>query len=572
MATITILGLGPGDAGLLTCQAWELIQATRVLYLRTAIHPTVAALPRHLELRSFDALYESAGAFGEIYDRIAADLVERARAGEDLIYAVPGHPLVAEATTRRLLALARERGVATRIIAGLSFVEPVCASLALDPLEHGLQLLDALDLIPSFEFKVLSSELPESTTTQNSKLKTQNSNGAWSEIQGVGPYTPPLLPFPLVATRPALICQIYNRRVASEVKLSLMERYPGEHPVSLVRAAGVAGEERVWTAPLHELDHQESLDHLTCAYLPPLESLADLRGPEGIAYIVARLLGPGGCPWDREQTHQSLRPELLEETHEVLEALDTDDMEGLSEELGDVLLSVLMHSEMARQAGEFDQGDVYEHIAAKLIRRHPQVFGEARDLRHEASGAIEDSQNAQKDVSSLQPLASSLSVEQVLTNWDAIKQAERAAGGKAPRGLFDGIPASLPALMAAQETVRKAVKAGFDSTDQQWPWDKLHEEIDEVRAAYTEAHSDDQARQRRVEEEFGDLLLATAKLSYRLKVDAESALRAATAKFRRRFAHIERQLREQGRDLKTLDTAEKEALWAKAKDDDKMTR
>src|SRR4051794_6231184 len=146
MATITILGLGPGDAALLTRQAWELLQSARVLYLRTAVHPTVAALPAHLELRPFDALYESAGAFGEIYDTIAAELVERAGAGEDVIYAAPGHPLVAEATTRRMLALARERGIATRIVAGLSFVEPVCAALALDPLDQGLQLLDALDL------------------------------------------------------------------------------------------------------------------------------------------------------------------------------------------------------------------------------------------------------------------------------------------------------------------------------------------------------------------------------------------------------------------------------------------
>ena len=305
--------------------------------------------------------------------------------------------------------------------------------------------------------------------------------------------------------------------------------------------------------PLHELDHQEELDHLTCVYLPPLEPLADLRGPDGITYVVARLLGPGGCPWDREQSHQSLRPELLEETHEVLEAIDAGDTDGLAEELGDVLLSVLMHGEMARQAGEFDQGEVYEYIAAKLIRRHPHVFGEARNLGLEASNFFVGSQPAQKDPTSLQPLASSLSVDQVLTNWDAIKQAERTAGGKAPRGLFDGIPPSLPALMAAQETVRKAAKAGFDSNDQQWPWNKLHEEIDEVRAAaYTEAHADEPARSRRVEEELGDLLLAAVKLSIRLKIDAESALRSATAKFRRRFAHVERRLREQGRDLKSI--------------------
>jgi len=548
LSTITILGLGPGDAALLTRQAWRLLQQSRVLYLRTAVHPTVVELPAHLELRPFDALYESAGAFGEVYDRIATELVERAGAGEQIVYAVPGHPLVAEATTRRLLALARERGVATRIVAGLSFVEPVCATLALDPLEHGLQLLDALDLTPDVR------------TFERSNVQTFNadSDGAWSEIQGIGPYTPLLLPFPLAATRPALICQVYNRRVASDAKLSLMERYPADHPVTLVRAAGVAGQEHVWTVPLHELDHQDALDHLTCAYLPPLAPLADLRSPEGAAYVVARLLGPGGCPWDREQTHQSIRKDLLEETYEALEALDAGDMDALAEELGDVLLHVLMHGEMARQAGDFDLGDVYRHIAAKLIRRHPHVFGGAWDLGLGAGSASQ--------APSPKPQVSG--VDDVLVNWDAIKRAERAANGQAPRGLLDGIPAGLPALIAAQETIRKAVKAGFDSDDQQWPWDKLREEIDEIRAAANdEAHADASARTGRLEEEFGDLLLAAAKLGYWLHVDAESALRAAIAKFRRRFAQIERELQMQGRDLAALTTAEKEALWRRVKDE-----
>jgi tetrapyrrole methylase family protein/MazG family protein len=306
----------------------------------------------------------------------------------------------------------------------------------------------------------------------------------------------------------------------------------------------VAGTQQVWTVPLHELDHQDALDHLTCAYLPPLAPLADLRGPEGITTIVARLLGPGGCPWDREQTHLSIRKDLLEETYEALEALDAGDMDALAEELGDVLLHVLMHSEMARQAGEFDLGDVYEHIATKLIRRHPHVFGEVN---------VDGS-------------------DDVLKNWDAIKREERATNGQAPRGVFDGIPPGLPALMTAQETIRKATKAGFDSDDQVWPWNKLHEEIDELhRAAHTEPHADAAARATRIEEEFGDLLLAASKLGYRLEVDAESALRVATAKFRRRFAAVERLLREQGRDLLTISVAEKEALWQQAKDDDEVT-
>ncbi|HJZ50464.1 MAG TPA: nucleoside triphosphate pyrophosphohydrolase [Roseiflexaceae bacterium] len=563
MGTITILGLGPGDAVLLTRQAWELLHSARVLYLRTAVHPTVAELPKHLELRPFDALYESAGAFGDIYEQIAADLVARAVAGEDVLYAVPGHPLIAEATTRRLLALARERGIEARVVAGLSFVEPVCAALGLDPLEHGLQLLDALDLVPHDEWRVTSDGV-DAPGTRHPTPDTRHSGGAWSEVQGIGPYTAPLLPYPLAATRPALICQVYNRRVASNVKLSLMERYPAGHSVTLIRAAGVAGEEQVWTVPLHLLDHQERLDHLTCAYLPPLPPLADVRGPEGISYIVARLLGPGGCPWDREQTHQSIRKDLLEETYEALEALDAGDMHALAEELGDVLLHVLMHSEMARQAGDFDLGDVYEHIATKLIRRHPHVFGEAGGWRLEAG--------SDNQASSLQPLASGISVDQVLKNWDAIKREERAAVGHAPRGLLDGIPAGLPALMAAQETIRKASKAGFDSADQAWSWNKLHEEIDELqRAAHAEPHAGQDARAERLEEEFGDLMLAASKLGYRLKVDAESALRAATAKFRRRFAIVERLLREQGRELAAISVEEKEALWRQAKDDEQVT-
>jgi tetrapyrrole methylase family protein/MazG family protein len=443
----------------------------------------------------------------------------------------------------------------------LSFVEPVCAALALDPLEQGLQLLDALDLALSDQARPPSTE-----AVASSALAPQPSELAWSEIQGVGPYVRPLLPFPLTTTRPALICQIYNRRVASEVKLSLMERYPPEHPVVLVRAAGVAGAERVWKVALHELDRQDQLDHLTCAYLPPLAPLSDLRGAEGVTYIVVRLLGPGGCPWDREQTHQSIRKDLLEETYEALEALDADDMHALAEELGDVLLHVLMHSEMARQAGEFDLGDVYEHIAAKLIRRHPHVFGEPSDLGLAAGRSFEEDQTAQIDPPSLQPAASGPSVDQVLSNWDAIKREERAANGQLPRGLLDGIPAGLPALMAAQETIRKAAKAGFDSHEQAWPWDKLHEEIDELhQAAHSEAHADAAARAARLEEEFGDLLLAAAKLGYLLKTDAESALRMALAKFRRRFAAVERQLQEQGRELAAMSTAEKEALWQQAK-------
>jgi tetrapyrrole methylase family protein/MazG family protein len=539
-STITILGLGPGDAALLTRAAWELLERTEVLYLRTAIHPTVAALPPTIELRPFDTLYESAADFGAIYQQIAAELVERALAGEAVVYAVPGHPLVAEATTRQLLALARAHSIRTQVIAGLSFIEPVCTALELDPLAHGLQLIDALDLFPGETTKESMIPSPSSVGEiggpQTTDHRPRAADGAWSEIQGIGPYTPPLLPFPLAPTRPALICQLYSRAVASHVKLSLMERYPAEHPITLVGAAGVAGAEQIWSVPLHELDHQQRLDHLTCAYLPALAPLADRRGPEGLVAVFTRLLGPGGCPWDREQTHQSLRASLLEETYEVLEALDADDMDALAEELGDLFGHIVSHSEMARQAGMFDLGDVCASITTKLIHRHPHVFG---DLSVSGTG-------------------------EVLRNWDAIKQAERAAKGQTPRGTLDGIPAGLPALATAQELTRKAAKRGFD-----WPalgdvWNKLEEELAELREAAALDQSDAR-RGRQLEEELGDLLFAASNLARWLGIDAESALRAAGAKFRHRFAYVEQRAQEQGRDLQGLPIDELLALWEEAK-------
>jgi len=504
---ITIVGLGPGDPGMITRAAWEVISTTRVLYLRTAVHPTVAALPSGVVVHAFDDLYERAERFDEVYERIADALIARARGGEPVVYATPGDPLTAEATSRHLLRRARAQGVPVRVLSGVSFIEPVCALLGVDPLEHGLQLLDALDL--AVDDTATSDDAP-----------------SWATLHGFA-YSPPLLPFPLTPTRPALICQVYSRTVASHVKLSLMERYPADHPVTLVRAVGVADRESVTELPLHTLDHRSEFDHLTSLFVPPLAPLADLRGPEGVAYIVARLLGPGGCPWDREQTPQSLRPALLEEAHEALEALDAGDDAALVEELGDLLLNVLMQSEMARQAERFDAGDVLSTVAGKLIRRHPHVFG-ALDVQ---------------------------ASDEVLHNWEAIKRAEYAAKGAPRHSAFDGIPPSLPALAMAQKVINKAARSGFDAPEIDHAWESLAEELDELRASATDPAQ--------AEAELGDALLALARLGWRLDVDAESALRAAVARFRRRFVRLEALL--DGRDLHTLSVDEKLALWERTR-------
>jgi tetrapyrrole methylase family protein/MazG family protein len=505
---ITIVGLGPGDPGMITRAAWEAISTTRVIYLRTAVHPTVAALPSGIVVHAFDDLYERAERFDEVYEWIADALIARARGGEPVVYAVPGDPLVAEATSRHLLRRARAQGVPVRVLSGVSFIEPTCALLGVDPLEHGLQLIDALDLV--------IVDAPE-----------HDQAPSWATLHGYA-YAPPLLPFPLTPTRPALICQVYSRSVASHVKLSLMERYPADHPVTLVHAAGMADRESVTELPLHTLDHRSEFDHLTSLFVPPLTPLADLRGAEGVASIIARLLGPNGCPWDCEQTPQSLRPALLEEVHEVLEALDADDDAALVEELGDLLLNVLMQSEMARQAGRFDAGDVFSTVAEKLIRRHPHVFG------------------------ALDVAAS----DQVLHNWEAIKRAEHAAKGTQRHSALDGIPPSLPALAMAQKVINKAARAGFDAPEIDHAWESLAEELDELRASATDPAQ--------AEAELGDALLALARLGWRLDVDAESALRSAVARFRRRFTRLEALL--EGRDLHTLSVAEKLALWDRARE------
>jgi tetrapyrrole methylase family protein/MazG family protein len=222
--------------------------------------------------------------------------------------------------------------------------------------------------------------------------------------------------------------------------------------VTLVSSAGTEQGPFVRTVPLAELDHQDDLDHLTVTYLAPLEPIADLRSMDGSAWVIARLLGPGGCPWDREQTHLSLRPFLIEETYELLEALDAGDLAHASEEMGDVLLQILLHSEMARQSGDFDFGDVVAGLSAKLIRRHPHVFGKV-----EVEGSSD-----------------------VLRNWEAIKREERTGKETAPKGPLDGLPADLPALAAAQKLGNKAARTGFNWSAIEGVWDKLREELDEL--------------------------------------------------------------------------------------------
>jgi tetrapyrrole methylase family protein/MazG family protein len=488
---ITILGLGPGAAEQMTVEAQAVLQAVGEVYLRTAQHPTVTALPDHLEVHSFDAVYESGETFASVYQTIANQVLALGQRPQGVVYAVPGHPLVAEASVLAILDQARTAGLPVRVVAGLSFLEPVFTALGVDPLANGMQVLDATSLEPSQPF------LPAA---------------------------------PIQVWRPLLLAQVYAPRVATLVKLALLEFYPPEHALTLVWAAGVPERERVRVLPLFALDRQADLDPLTCAYVPPLERDQDLASLDGFQRIVARLRGPDGCPWDRDQTHGTLKRNLLEETYEVMAALDGEDPEKLCEELGDLLLQIVLHAQIAVEFDEFGLADVIRGIAQKLVRRHPHVF---------ATDTVATTQD-------------------LLRNWERIKQDERDQNHSedGDRSLLAGVPSNLPALASSQSIQERAARVGFDWSDLSGVLEHLGEELSELEEAKSQSER---------LSELGDVLFAAANAARWLDLDAEEALRLANNRFRLRFQGMERLCSERGQRFASLPPDEKNALWDEVK-------
>ena len=481
MGKITIIGLGPGDFGLITLDTWDKITSTDKLILRTAVHPTVAELDkRNVAYTACDEFYEKCASFDEVYDAIADKLITEAKNGSNVVYAVPGSPLVAEKTVVIIREKARQAGIELDILPGMSFMEVLYQRLNIDPID-GLTILDAADL----------EALPSDD-----------------------------MPSALVVT------QVYNQHVASDTKLTLMEHYPEDYPVTFIRNLSLPDEE-IRQIPLYELDRQENIDHLTSLYIdkmPQREQTFDLSPLED---VIKTLRSPGGCPWDIVQTHKSLRRNLIEEVYEVIEAIDLEDKDLLCEELGDLLMQVVFHARMAEEAGLFSMQDVINGITEKLIRRHPHVFGDIN---------VKDA-------------------DEVLTNWEAIKRAEK----KDRKSVLDGVPKDFPALMAAYKLQHKAAKVGFDWPDIDPVWDKLREEIEELEEATVDATPE------RIEEELGDVLFTIVNLARFLKIDPEIALTATSRKFKRRFSYIENKVKEKQQKWEQLSLLDLDDLWQEAK-------
>ncbi len=262
--------------------------------------------------------------------------------------------------------------------------------------------------------------------------------------------------------------------------------------------------------------------------IPPLAAVDNLASPHGMAAISARLRAPDGCPWDRKQTHRSLRPYLLEEAYETVDAIENGTPADLAEELGDLLLQVILHAQFAAEQGEFDLTDVYRSIATKIVRRHPHVFA-GLDVAGEG---------------------------EVLANWETIKAGERAERGKADEGAFGGVARALPALPASREIQDRASSLGWDWEAIDGVWEKVAEEVDELRAA---ANPEERLH------EIGDVLFAIVNLARWMKLDPEEALRAANHRWMGRYRRVEELAAGRGIDLAALSLAEKDELWDEVK-------
>lgn len=489
---VSVVGLGPAGTDLLLPAARAALMTAARRFVRTARHPAVAELAAEgIRLESFDSVYDDAASLAEAYAAIAESVIAAAREHGHVVYAVPGNPAVAEESVALLLAAGRRGEADVRVVPGLSFADLAWARLGVDPMA-GARVVDSRAFAAG----------------------TAGLGGAM------------------------LVAQCDSQFVLSDVKLALLEVVDPAHPVVVLQRLGLA-DELVTRVELVDLDRSIEPDHLTAVFV----DVGGARvGAEFVRLVelAERLRGPGGCPWDAEQTHASLAKYLIEEAYETLEAVerlpadspptevDPDVDALLADELGDLLYQVVFHSILAGERGAFTIADVARGIHDKLVRRHPDVFGMAE--------AAEDRSSTE-----------------VLQTWEQIKRAEKGTGS-----IVAGITPGLPALLYADKLLSKAKTAGI--TDLVAP-----DVVPVVEAAFAslaaESPEGDADTDTRL---IGSMLGALVLLGRRRGVDAEGALRVWIQDLIRRFRSFEVIADEQGVDVTTLDLAAASDLWARA--------
>lgn len=486
MNEIIVIGLGPGDKGQITLETLEILEKAEEVYVRTKEHPIVEHLEhRGIIFKSFDWVYQEEDNFDNVYHKITEILVDEANKKGKIVYAVPGHPCVAEKTVEILLKMVdnNEVSIKLKVFSSMSFIDSIITSVKKDPIE-GLKIIDALDL---------EAQKPDPNCSN-------------------------------------IITQVYDRYIASEVKLKLMELYDAEKNVYVVSRAGIKGQERKIEVPLYQLDRIDWIDYLTSIYIPAENNYCKrIESFDYLLDIMQKLRSPDGCPWDREQTHESLKSYLLEETYEVIDALDRGDLENFIEELGDILLQIVFHAQIGFEDNEFNIDDIVRSINTKMIYRHPHVF------ENIYANTADDAKKS----------------------WENMKKQEK--GYTSYTEVMKNIPKAMPALIRAIKVQKKASSVGFDWSKPKLAIDKLIEEFYEFQEAYDSFSDED------IYEELGDIIFAIVNVARLTNIDPELALNNTTEKFINRFEYIEKSILKTGGTLEESSLEEMDKLWNDAK-------
>ena len=465
--TLTIAPLSTPET--ITLSAWKAVQEAATLYLQTREHPSARpVLEAGLSFVSMDDLYADSTDYDELNQAIA----QRLTSGDSAVYAVMGGGCYSQ----------------------LPFIREACE-------QKGFQLVQ-LPGVPYYQ-------------------------AAFPEAEAGQVYTANDLPQNLDTDAPLYVSELDNPILAGEVKLKLQRFYPDDHPVFLAIQQPQGGYVRR-TVPLYTLDREKGFFASTVLYVPALPfEQKQTYGYEDLLRVLRRLRAPDGCPWDREQTHESLKKDLREECYELMDAIDEGNDEHIVEECGDVLMNILFHPLIGEEQGRYDDRDVTTEVVRKLIYRHPHVFGAVR-------------------------VSSS---EEVLKNWDALKEKEK--GQQTVTATLKSVPRSFPALLRCEKVQKKARKVGFDFDTAQDAFYKIAEETKELQEAMVTG--------RGIEKEMGDFFFAAMNVCRLLGLDGEETLHRATDKFICRFEQMEKNVENEGKKLSEMSLSEMDEYWDRAK-------
>ena len=475
MSTIQIIGLGAGSEDDLTIRAQEALSERIPAFARTDRHPIVNELRKNIDIDSFDDYFEKYETFDEVYENIVNTLIEKSKQYGKINYCTAGSPYYGDIVTKKLISEYKDQ-INTIIIDGMSFLDK-CLKLSGYADYNNIKILDCLET-DEFSFDVNSFNI---------------------------------------------ITQVYDLETASQLKVKLMEIYPEDANSLIIDVLG----ENVKKIPLFMLDQEKNYGFSTYFCILPIEiSKNRVYNVDNLLRIVKLLRGPDGCPWDKKQTHHSIRQHVIEEAYEVVDAIDNDDVDNLVEELGDLLLQVVFHAELGSEEGYFNFSDVVTDVCKKMYFRHPHVFGDVK---------ADDA-------------------EEALTSWENSKLKEKNLTTYTDN--LKNVPKALSTLSRSYKIQKRAAEVGFDWSDAWGAVLKIKEELLEFIEEYNNHNIEN------MEEEFGDLLFALVNFARFEKINPDIALNKTINKFIDRFEYIEKN---STKDLKQMTLKEMDELWEESK-------